>query len=218
MKIRIFETQLQYIKKNLEEEYPKTWDIEYFKSLKSFRKRMEYCNQNLRRISSGSSRIVYQIDDEKVLKLARNRKGLSQNEVEIEYSSYYDISDIVAKVFDSDENNLWVEMELARKVTPKIFQDVTGVSFDEYCNAMKYHYGYAVKFKENMFHKPGNMEDMWENDFVNTMMQFMVNYDIPFGDLCKLTTYGLVRRESGDSIVMIDYGLTEDVFNTHYNR
>jgi hypothetical protein len=122
------------------EDYPSSWDIEEFKNLKSFNARVKYCNEHLSRISSGSSRIVYKIDDEKVLKLAKNKKGLAQNEVEIEYSNYYDISDIVAKVFESDENNLWVEMELAKKVTPNIFKNVVGISFEDYATGMRYKY------------------------------------------------------------------------------
>lgn len=95
----------------IDEDYPSNFNSEEFKKLKSFNQRVNYCNNNLTRISSGSSRIVYKIDEEKVLKLAKNKKGLAQNEIEISYGNYYDLNDIVAKVFDSDSNNLWVEME-----------------------------------------------------------------------------------------------------------
>ena len=44
--------------------------MKVFKSLPSFAARVRYCNEKLQRISSGSARIVYKIDDEKVLKLA----------------------------------------------------------------------------------------------------------------------------------------------------
>ena len=60
----------------LGEEYPSSWNIEEFANLKSFNQRKNYCEQNLRRISSGSGRIVYQVDNEKVLKLAKNKKVL----------------------------------------------------------------------------------------------------------------------------------------------
>ena len=65
---------------NMDEAYPTSFNIEEFKQLKSFNQRIQYCEQHLQRISSGSSRIVYKIDDEKVLKLAKNKKGLAQNE------------------------------------------------------------------------------------------------------------------------------------------
>lgn len=100
----------------LDEDYPLTFNMEHFKTLRSFNQRIQYCEQNLQRISSGTSRIVYKIDNEKVLKLAKNSKGLAQNEVEAGYSKYNDLEDLVARTFDYDEKNLWVEMELARPV------------------------------------------------------------------------------------------------------
>jgi len=108
------------IRENLEEilneDYPSSFDMEEFKKLTSFAARIRYCEEHLQRISSGSSRIVYKIDDEKVLKLAKNKKGLAQNEIEVMYGQSYDLESTVAHVFEHDENYLWVEMELARKV------------------------------------------------------------------------------------------------------
>ena len=212
----------RYIQKLLREnlvgeDYPSSWNIEEFKKLNSFTKRVEYCNTHLKRLAAGSSRVVYMVDNEKVLKLAKNKKGLAQNEVEIEYGNYYDLSGIVAKVFESDENNLWVEMELAKKVTPNIFKNVVGVSFDEYANAMKYNYFTNIKPNRYPTAKPENMDEMWDNEFVYEMLSFMGNYDIPVGDLGRLSTYGLVNRDGSDTIVMIDYGLTNDVYGTYYS-
>jgi hypothetical protein len=201
------------------EDYPETWNIEEFKKLNSFKDRIKYCSEHLEKISSGSSRIVYKIDDEKVLKLAKNKKGLAQNEIEIEYGNYYDISDIVAKVFESDENNLWVEMELAKKVTPNIFKNVVGISFEDYANGMRYHYYTNIKPSRYRFPsiKPENMDEMWENEFTYRMLSFMGDYDIPVGDLARLSTYGLTKRDGQDTIVMIDYGLTSDVYDNYYS-
>ena len=87
----------------LMEDYPSSFDMGTFKSLKSHAGRNRYAQEHLQRLSSGSSRIVYKIDDEKVLKLAKNDKGIAQNEVEIEYGQYPDIDDVVAKIFDYDD-------------------------------------------------------------------------------------------------------------------
>ena len=50
------------------------FDLEQFRTLKSFNQRIQYCNKTLKRLSSGSSRIVYQIDNARVIKLAQNKK------------------------------------------------------------------------------------------------------------------------------------------------
>jgi hypothetical protein len=61
------------------------------------------------------------------------------------------------------------------------------------------------------------MDEMWENEFTYRMLSFMGDYDIPVGDLARLSTYGLVKRDGQDAIVMIDYGLTHDVYGTYYS-
>lgn len=201
------------------EEYPQSFNMDEFKRLSSFNARIQYCNQHLKRISSGSSRIVYMIDNEKVLKLAKNKKGLAQNEVEIDYSGYYDLKPILARVFDYDENHLWVEMELAQKVTANIFKRVTALDFNGFSEALSYHYRELnpQKFGGRNFRKPDDMDLYWENEFGLDILSFMGGYDIPAGDLTKLSTYGLVKREGQDSIVIIDYGLTNDVYDNYYS-
>lgn len=219
MKIQITEGQYNLIKKDLEEEYPPTWNIDEFKKLNSFNKRVQYCERNLQRISSGSSRIVYKIDDTKVLKLAKNKRGLAQNEVEIEYSEDYMWDGIVAKIFDYDQNNLWVEMELARKVSPKKFHEIVGFPFEQYCQAILYHEDEQKPQSRNRIKrsKPEMYHEMWDNEFMYSIFDIIGSYDFPAGDLCKLNSYGLVNRNGQDDIVLIDYGLTNDVYDSYYS-
>lgn len=202
------------------EDYPTSWNIEEFKNLKSFNARVKYCNEHLTRLSSGSSRIVYKIDEEKVLKLAKNQKGIAQNEVEIEYGQYSDIEDVVAKIFDYDEvNSLWVEMELARKVKASDFKRIVGYDFADIQKAI-HNYGVDsgnVKrsFKYDL--DKALVEDMWENEFMYELFSYIGNYGVPTGDLTRLNSYGLVKRGGEDRIVLIDYGLTHDVYGSYYS-
>jgi hypothetical protein len=219
MKILITESQYELIKRDIEEEYPATWNVEEFRNLKSFNQRVQYCETNLTRISSGSSRIVYKIDDTKVLKLAKNKKGLAQNEVEIMHSQDYMMDDIVAEVFNYDENNLWLEMELARKLTPALFYKIVGFTFNDYVDGIHYHENELKPSR--FFHgiKPDNMDEMWENDFTSRIFDFMGSYDnFAYGDLVKVSTYGVVKRDGEDTVVMVDYGLSTEVLNTYYKK
>ena len=69
--------------KQLNEAMDNTFSFDELSSIKALSKRVLYCKQHLGNpIGNGSSRMVFQIDDEKVLKLAKNRKGLAQNNVE----------------------------------------------------------------------------------------------------------------------------------------
>jgi hypothetical protein len=159
------------------------------------------------------------VDDTKVLKIARNKKGLAQNEIEIDYSNYYDLKDITAQVFAYDQNNLWVEMELAKKVTPAIFERVVGFTFADYCAGLRKHHDEINPKRGSWFSSDVSKEvyeAMWEDEFTYEMLSFIGGYDIPVGDLCKLNTYGLVKRNGEDTIVMIDYGLNNDVWQDYY--
>lgn len=206
-----------YFSSLIDEDYPTTWNIEEFKKLNSFNSRIKYCEAHLQRISSGSSRIVYKIDDEKVLKLAKNKKGLAQNEVEIRYSDDYLLKDVLAKIYAYDENNLWVEMELARKVTPTIFKTITGFSFPEFDIALD---NFEVENKRKGYKRninPDIVSKMWDDEFVSTIFDLIGSYDIPSGDLRRINSYGLVNGDGDERIVLIDYGLTNEVYQSYYS-
>ena len=107
---------------HLEEEYPATWNKDEFEKIQSFAGKLKYAATHLPKIASGSGRAVFKIDDSKVLKIAKNKKGLAQNNVESEYllQKY----DITARTFDrgdvvKDTGPFWIEMELAKKVVKK---------------------------------------------------------------------------------------------------
>ena len=201
----------------IDEDYPIGFDMDVFKGLTSFNQRIKYCQSRLRRISSGSSRIVYQIDNEKVLKLARNQKGLAQNEVEIEHGRDFYTKDAVAIVFDSDPRNLWLEMELATKLTANNFKRITGFNWNDFVAAI-HNYGnrnggntYTMDVDKKI------VEQMWEDEFVYDIFSYIGNYDLPANDFEKLSSYGVVSRNGDETIVVIDFGFTNEVKKTHYS-
>jgi len=218
MKIKLTEEQYQnVVQRSIEEVYPISWDVEEFKKLKSFNQRIKYCEEKLQRISSGSGRVVYKIDDTKVLKLAKNQKGLAQNMTEIEFSDDYMWDEMIAEIFNYDENGLWVEMELARKVTPKVWDSIVGIPIEELHKSAKF-----VDQQKNPrkyqyhFTRPERMDEVYANEFTSNILDLIGNYDIGPGDFGRLSTYGIVKRDGVDQIVIIDYGLTDKVYDSYY--
>ena len=110
-----------------------SFNLEEFKKLPSFNARVKYCNAHLRKLGTGSSRIVYELDIKRVFKLAKNQKGLAQNEVEIGMGLHdYYAKGIVAEIFEADEERYtWLIAEFAKKTTPTRFKQLTGVSIKE---------------------------------------------------------------------------------------
>lgn len=225
MKIKINEKQLKMFVENEMDEmaYPESFSMEEFKSLTSFKKRIAYCRQHLKRLGSGSLRMVFQIDDEKVLKLAMNRKGLAQNEAEIRGGS--DLYSTLANIFDYDENDLWLEMELVRKVKPQDFKRIVGYDFNticEYLDDLYYRQTGSLKRQKQFGHfnyrkfSQEEIDEIYENEWMYDLTVYVSDTNIPVGDLKKIDSWGIVTRDFGEWIVIIDSGLTEDVWDNHY--
>lgn len=220
-KLIVNETQYDYLVKEMA--YPTWFDMEVFKSLPSFNARVKYCNEKLQRISSGTARIVYKIDNEKVLKLAKNRKGIAQNETE--GGDYY-LQQIgcFAKIYDIDENYLWIEMQLARKVKKSDFKRLTGYDWDVmrnwilYCvNGYNGMIGYDKEY-EQIF-RSEEWEENYEYSIFSEIEEYLGNYQIKgWGDLLRFSSWGVVTEDGEERLVIIDYGLSNDVLNNYYLR
>lgn len=204
----------------LTEEYPTNFDINQFKVIRSYAGKLKYASQFLGKpIGSGSSRTVYRVDQNKVLKLAKNQKGIEQNQAETNWNndSYY--GGILAKIFDfDDETNLWVEMEIAFKPKKSDFKRLWNINFDDlfyYLN--KYHE--ENRGRKSYFRIDDNVKNMMdENDDVQTLLSFMMDSDSPPGDLSRISSWGLVHRQDGDYLVLVDFGLSNDIYNNFYKR
>lgn len=200
------------------EEYPIQFDMNAFKALKTFKQRIEYCENNLKRLNSGSSRIVYKIDNNKVLKLAKNKKGIEQNDTEIDLGSGSYFSSIVAQVFDSHPDGLWVEMELAIPINKYEFRRLTNFEINDVRK-------YLVNFQEeNSGKKPIHyleqpLVDRLDNDtFVQQLREFVAGTDALAGDLGEASSYGIIRKNGHDELVLIDFGITTGIYKDFYSE
>lgn len=215
-----------------EANYPQSFNMEHFKSLTSFNQRINYCNSTLERLGSGSSRIVYLIDDNTVLKLAKNKKGVAQNEREIEVgtSSYYQGFNLFAEVYEYDDNGLWLEMQYARRSKKNDFKRILGVDFiflQDFIQFTANHYlrndekrGYISQENEKYF----GSDEFWEkidNDYTifNSIYDMLLNETTKsYSDLQKLNSWGVVKDNDGERLVLIDFGLTDDIFDNYYRH
>lgn len=208
---------MELLETMVDEDYPTSFNMEHFKTLRTFADRVRYCEANLQRISSGSSRIVYKIDNEKVLKLAKNEKGIAQDETEIQWGNDSYFTSILARTLDYHPDNLWVEMELARKVRKTEFFKEFGFTIDDLGRYLR-NFEEQNKGGRPFYHMDPEIKSrMGESEFVNNMMDFMNSTGSPAGDFGRLNSYGIVKRDGHDSIVLVDFGLTHDVYASYYS-
>jgi hypothetical protein len=188
-----------------------------FLKIKSFAGKIKYAGEHLTRIGSGTGRIVYDIDGEKVLKLAKNPKGVAQNEAEAGAGYYRDTQHIVTVVFDSADDDSWIISEKAKKVNEARIKQLTGIPSlnDVYYYLRNFHD--QNNGKRAMFHQePDVIEQLNNNEFTQDLQNFIADYAQSPGDFGRPSTYGEVLHDGQPSIVLTDYGLNDEVYDTHY--
>lgn len=200
--------------KLLEADYPSEFKLAKLESISTFKGRKDYLDGHLRKLGAGSSRIVYEVDNNTVLKFAKNKKGIAQNLVEIELSedSYLSVMGIFAEIYEYGEHGLWLEMQKAKKCTPKLFNEIVGLTFDDYVVALTYMSGKSNKLDSNF-----DIDELYENEFLESMTDFLSNFKhIPIADYTRMSSYGVVTNGTDSDVVLVDYGLNEDVYDKYY--
>lgn len=210
---------------NIEEmAYPVAFNMDTFKSIRSYAGQIKYCREKLGKpLGQGSSRMVFPIDDEKVLKLAKNGKGIAQNETEDDW--FLQSIGLFAKVYDCDENHRWIEMQLARKARPTDFMRFYNYRFDVICAYMDYVHSLYTRYPfhrdkqyDELFHQIEN-SDNYSDTIFYMLYEYMANTQLEaVGDLKKISSWGIVKDQGEESLVMIDYGLSDSVWDQCYAK
>lgn len=206
--------------KMLQEAADEHFSLEELSAIQSFRGRFNYCTQHLgKHIGKGSSRATFQIDDEKVLKLAWNNKGMGQNITEMQTYT----ASIFPNVYDYDENGKWIISEFVLPAKSQDFKHCFGMTFQQFASFIsasgKYRFGgrYWNAMPENEW-----ISYLENNEELSEFDEYIGNYGnhsfTPVGDMTRLCNYGLTHRNGEATIVLLDSGLSEDVWNTYYKR
>lgn len=206
-------------KSNINEAMKDTFSFDTLSSLPSFAQRIRYCKEQLGQpIGNGSSRMVFQIDDEKCLKLAKNEKGMAQNDAEYDWGAQN--YGVMPKLYDSAEDGeSWIVVEYVLPAKKQDFKHCLGITWEDYCRfVIKVYNRYARR------PMPSSMSDdeyqmlLDNNEWLARLDSYMADYQVPFGDLVGLRNYGLVMRDGDPEIVILDSGLTQQIWEEYYKR
>ena len=185
-------------------------------SLLPFEERGNYCREKLGRyIGYGSSRVVFQIDDYRVLKLAIDITGIEQNKYEGRESEEKYKYNIFPVVYGHADDWSWLVSEYVIPAKKEDFKEILGFSFD-------YWQGILLKIAEYV------KDDYYEqHNIVNAMIgnselaketykYFKENPQETISDLFNINNYGMAKRGSNVSIVILDSGLSEEIKQKYY--
>jgi len=204
----------------IEAPLPAEWDKSVYKPETSFKKRIEYAKERAARIGGGSSRIAFEIQYEgrpTILKIAKNRKGMAQNEYEANMmiNDWY-VKDlgIVIPGIDADEENdppTWIHMEKADKVNVASFRKYfSGLDPAGLERLTKYMIGRLNVSPEE---EQEYQEIAENNEAISSYIELIGNYSVEIGDFNRLANWGVYDGR----VVIIDIGGSSDIIQKHYS-
>ena len=200
---------------------PDDWDKSTYKSHTSFASRIRYAQERAKKIGTGSSRVAFEIEYEgrpTILKIAKNKKGIAQNEFEAQILNDYYIEglDITIPMIDYDEENevpTWIHVEKAEKMKPNMFKKFfNGLTPVEVMRVAQYGAGQIQLNGEEAEHFQELIEN---NEAIDSLVDIVGSYSqITWQDFAVLSNWGVYKN----SPVIIDIGLSTEIFSLHYSR
>lgn len=175
-------------------------------------------------IGNGSSRIVFQIDDETVLKLAKNNKGLAQNEQESMPDWYKEQLGIFPKIYrdyNTEDDYTYIVAEYVLPAKAADFVYCFNITFNDFC---KFLYTCEKECSNKRYYYRSYLNKDAFNDLLqsdNDLYQFykyITEYSVPVNDLCHLSNLGLIHRNGYPRIVILDDGLTDEIYQKFYKN
>jgi hypothetical protein len=210
---KLAESKKPNLKSKLNEAMSDEFSFETLKLLPSFNQRLAYCKEHLGpSIGQGSSRIVFQLTDEICLKLAKNVKGIAQNELELRNSDDYFIDNLFPKVFDESdsENYLFLVSEYVLPAKKSDFKIVENVSFNDFITILT-----NLNEQQRLTQEENDIYD--ESYLIRDVYDYSMNYNVPIIELTRIANYGLVYRDNQATLVLLDSGFNKDIFNQYYS-
>ncbi len=174
-------------------------------SFKSFDDRVDFASDNFDKVGEGSSRIVFKFSDDKVIKIAKNEKGIAQNKEESKLELQTEITN---RVLLADPSGKWIIEKFANKINKLKFEELTSLDFNDFSKTLHY------KFNNDSsdWPKPKNYEDIIDSELFQQVMSLVACNDLQIGDITRIESWGEV---DGLAVIM-DYGLSRDIYDEFY--
>jgi hypothetical protein len=180
--------------------------LKNLEKLETYQARTKYAEKNLKHLSSGSSRIVYETPDKTIIKMAKNDKGIAQNKAE---SNPKMKSKYLNEIISQAKNFSWLETHYLEKITEKDFEKMTDIDFNDFGDAIRY----GLKdVSESSKSKPKHFEEISKSDIYKEMKSVGEKFKLMPGDIARISSWGT----KDDRPILIDAGLTKEVFEKFY--
>lgn len=214
---------------------PDDWDKDIYSEKVPFKKRIEYAKNMATRLGGGSSRVAFEITYQgrkTVLKIAKNKKGIAQNQEEARVLSDGYIKSAfgewILPIIDYDEENAsgptWIHVEYADKIkTDKQFRSIlnlNGLSIPDFVYYVHNRNSPSNRNIRNVQHIEKKISEMSDDDqekaweLVQVFNVLQNDYGIYLADFNHHGNWGIYKGHP----VMIDIGLTPEVYTKYYQK
>ena len=215
-----------------------TFSIDDLKSIKwkNGEEIIRYCEScNLLKLGQGQGRVVFQIDDEKVLKIQRSSYSLTkqnQGEIDAFRQCDKDMQQFIPYIYDWDKDNIYALWIISEQVLPASyadFQKILGIDFGNYTSSAditqmkqdlkdysQYNGETVNKFSINLMDfleaygevdiKP-YIDIIKNNKWFNELYKLLSNGIVTYWELENIENWGLVKRNGKPKIIILDIGI-----------
>ena len=193
-----------------------------------YKRLITYCNKNFVEPNKkgGTSRRVYVLDRDKVLKVAINELGFRQNKNEYEISKKF--SDICCNIYEAADDYLWIISERVQIIDCRSekFKNITGVTFRQLQVNLEYFFYSTVSKSQKRLDELSKYQEYNFKDreiLLKNCDNFFKPYHKRTIELLrkkKLRPYDVVGQwgiNDNMEIKLFDYGLTQKDFNKYFH-
>lgn len=181
--------------------------LKNLEKLETYNARKKYAETNLKHLSSGSSRIVYETSDKTIVKLAKNDKGIAQNKAEANPKMK---SKFLNEIIKHAPNYAWIETHYLDKISPKDFKEMTGLDFEDFGQSIRY--GLRNVSGNIDKDKPKNFDEVAKSEIYKELRELGQKWQLMPGDIARISSWGTKDKHP----VLIDAGLTKNIFEKFY--
>ena len=213
-------TESQY--KRLFEAMLPSFSLKELDGIWDYEDKFEYCCEHLGKpIGEGSSRAVFQIDDNRVLKLAIDESGEAQNRVEAGDEIYKDELNIFPIMYTYDrECYTWVISEYVLPMEKEDVVKIFGINDVEFFHIIQALDRLVDKEKTGDIseREMGSIEYYSKcHPFLAGLVKCLRDEILLAGDLSNLGNFGITQRNGELIPVILDSGINMDVYKKYYD-
>lgn len=213
-------TESQY--KRLFEAMLPSFSLKELDGIWDYEDKFEYCCEHLGEpIGEGSSRAVFQIDDNRVLKLASDNVGTTQNDIEINYYERFEHLGLFPMIYGNSEDSEWIISEYVLPLSEEDVWQLLGVKMNEFYSiivSMEYYERGQTKYGQyyTVMERSTLNKYILKYPFFKALNEYIRESDCFIGDLISLDNLGLANRNQKPHIVILDSGLDNENYYSMY--